>query len=141
MKLSLLLMVLIIGCASVAQQTSDVVKIEFTSLTRGYQETLVITRDSITYTKSGRGEAAIDQAGKLKNEEEWTALMNSLQKVTLSEIPGLKSPTEKRAYDGARHSTITITTKSNQAYSHTFDDEEPHQKLMALMKLLQKKRL
>ena len=138
MKFSLL--ILLASCSTIAQNSSDIIRIEFTSLTRGYQETIIITNDSIKVSKAQAREAKIDNARVLKKEE-WTDLMKALQKVTLSEISELKSPTMKRAYDGARHSTITITTKTNQVYTHTFDNEEPHQMLMPLMKVLQKKRL
>jgi hypothetical protein len=138
MKFSLL--ILLASCSSVAQNSSDIVRIEFTSLTRGYHETVIITNNSLKISKSQVSEPKIDKARMLKKEE-WADIVKALQKVTLAEVSELKSPTMKRAYDGARHSTITITTKTNQVYAHTFDDQEPHQMLMPLMKALQKKRL
>ncbi|MBI1767388.1 MAG: hypothetical protein HY015_04475 [Bacteroidetes bacterium] len=117
-----------------AQKTADIVRIEFSSLTRGYQELVVITADSLKATTPTQHKA-------IKNKD-WTGVIKSLYGVHLNDIEGLKSPTMKRAYDGARHSTITIITKSGK-YSHSFDDEDPHEKLKPLMKVIHdtKKRL
>jgi hypothetical protein len=32
------------------------------------------------------------------------------------------------------HSTITITTKSGEQFTHSFDDDDPHEKLKPLMR-------
>lgn len=139
MKSGLIIMLLSAACASVAQHSGDVVQIEFTSATRGYQESILITSDSIHFTKVQAGEPGIDKTRAIKKEE-WSDLVAALQKVSLPEVPELKSPTMKRTYDGARNSTITITTKSNQVYAHSFDDENPHQNLMPLMKCIKRLR-
>ena len=139
MKISLLLWCVIVGCASVAQQSSDVIRVEFSSLARGYQELLVMTSDSIQYSKTEMRQQPVNKPGKMTNEA-WAEVIKSLQQVSLTEVPELESPSMKRTYDGARHSTITITTKSNQTYTHSFDDEDPHQKLKQLMKQIQKVR-
>ena len=136
MKAVLLLSLVILGCASVAQNSGDIIRIKFSSLTRGYQELVSITSDSIKISHSQAGAEKIEKVRALKKDE-WTEVVKSLQKVTLSEINALESPTNKRTYDGARHSTFTITTKSNQVFTHSFDNEEPHQKLVPLMNIIQ----
>jgi hypothetical protein len=141
MKWSLLAVVLLVGCASAAQQPNSdhIMCIEFSSLTRGYQEYVLFTSDSMKYTRTQAGHTKISKARELKKSE-WKDLLKVAQKINLKEIPELKSPTMKRAHDGARHSTITIITDSNQTYIHTFDDENPHEKLKALMNVIAEKR-
>jgi hypothetical protein len=51
-------------------------------------------------------------------------------------MPDLPSPTSKRAFDGARHSTITIETTLGKSYTHSFDDKNPHPGLMELMEAI-----
>src|SRR5258705_13264056 len=111
MKWSLLAVVLLAGCASVAQkQNSDhIMRIEFSSLTRGYQELVTFTSDSVKFSRTRAGQPKIAEAHALKKND-WQEILKTVQKITLSEIPELKSPTMKRSFDGARHSTITITT-------------------------------
>ena len=139
MKWSLLAVVLLAGCASVAQNSEHIMRIEFSTLTRGYQELVTFTSDSVKFSRTQAGKPKIAEAHVIKKND-WQELLKVVQKITLSEIPELKSPTMKRSFDGARHSTITIITDSNQTYIHSFDDENPHEKLQALMKVIIKKR-
>jgi hypothetical protein len=125
----------LIGCAVYSQKTSQVTKVEFTSLTRGgIINQIIITKDSVTKsTSAGRG-AELQTIKKSISKKDWQRLLRSLKDVTLSQVPELKSPTMKRAYDGALHSTISITTNDAVIVTHSFDDEEPHEKLKLLMK-------
>ncbi|HTH31553.1 MAG TPA: hypothetical protein VL946_09385, partial [Lacibacter sp.] len=72
------------------------------------------------------------------SKEEWRTLMDCLKKVKLSEVPELKSPTMKRTYDGARHSTLTLITNETTPLTHSFDNEDANEKLLPLMKAIQK---
>ena len=139
MKWSLLAIILLVGCASVAQNSDHIMRIEFSSLTRGYLELVTFTNDSVKFSRTQAGHPKIAKAQALKKND-WQELVKAVQKITLSEVPELKSPTMKRSFDGARHSTITIITDSNQTYIHSFDDENPHEKLKALMNVIIKKR-
>lgn len=109
-------------------------KIEFTSMTRGFSKQIVATKDSLIATTSGRGAASQDRKVKMRSQD-WDKVIAAMDGVMLSEIPDLKSPTEKRIFDGARHSTITITTTATTV-SHSFDDEQPNEKLQKLLKEL-----
>ena len=116
------------------QSTGSIIRIEFSSLTRGYQELIVITEDSIRISTQGR-----TKENKSIENQDWANIIKALKNVKPTDIAGLKSPTTKRAYDGARHSTITVMTKSG-TYSHSFDDEDPHEKLKPLMKVIHDKK-
>lgn len=128
--MKLILALSLLAMLSFTQKKNDIIKIEFSSVTRGHQEFVVITPDSIKVT--GNKQKAMARALEKK---EWTAIINAIDKLELSSVSALKSPTMKRAYDGARHSTITLTTQS-QSYAHTFDDENPHEKLKPLLKII-----
>jgi hypothetical protein len=119
-------------CASTrGQSTSTISKIEFTSLTRGYQKHAILSADSLILVTEGREQ---DKTLKRKlSKVEWNTLISSLKKVKLSEIPKLKSPSMKRAFDGAMHSTLTIITKDQKNITHGFDDEDANEKLRPLM--------
>jgi hypothetical protein len=59
-------------------------------------------------------------------------MINALSEINIAEVPNLQSPTSRRAFDGARHSTITIYTKGS-SFTHSFDDEFPNHVLVPLM--------
>lgn len=119
------------------QSTSSVQKIEFSSASRGYQKQIFISSDSVVTIINGREESNKVTKRRLTSDE-WQSLIKTLEDVSLNEIPQLPSPTSRRAFDGARHSTISIQTSDGNAWQHSFDDETPHLKLQSLMKAIKK---
>lgn len=118
-------------------ENTVVVKIEFITLTRGYQKQVFISPDSLVKITDGRQKNhEVVKAGF--DEGRWKELVSSLNNIPLQEIPDLPSPTSKRAFDGAMHSSITIHTKGGESYIHAFDDQNPHKKLQPLMALIKK---
>ena len=63
------------------------------------------------------------------------SLLKDIKTITLSEIPSLASPSMKRAYDGARHSKLSIYSE-DKSYEHLFDDESPHALLAPLLQCI-----
>ena len=139
MKSILLASILMAGYSAVSQNQEQIARIEFSSLTRGYQEHVVFTIDSMKHTRTHAGHPKVSKARALKKSE-WEDMLKIAHKIDLKGMSELKSPTMKRSFDGARHSTITVTTNSNQSYSHSFDDENPHEKLKGLMRIIVKQR-
>jgi hypothetical protein len=122
-----------LSCKAPAQQQNEIKSIEFNSLSRGGENIIaVFTSDSINITTLERNVLKSSIRKKI-NPNDWAKLLASLKPVSLSELPNLKSPTMKRAFDGAKHSEIKITNSSNTAFSHNFDDTEPHPLLKQLM--------
>lgn len=119
---------------SFTPQESNVVKVEFSSISRGYQEIVVFTPDSVRGEKPEPGDrtkkTSFEQPIRKQDWKHITQLATSLPR---TEFEKLQSPTNKRAFDGARHSTITITLDSGETYHHLFDDENPNEKLQPLM--------
>jgi hypothetical protein len=118
------------------QAPNTVKQVEYTTLTRGYHKHITISPDSIAVTVEGREENK--SFSRALSKDEWRMLMDCLKKVKLSEVPELKSPTSKRTYDGARHSTLTLITNGTTALTHSFDNEDANEKLLPLMKAVQK---
>lgn len=114
-----------------------VLKIEFITLTRGYQKQVFISPDSLVKITDGR-QGNHQVVKKALPEGYWSQLVSSLDNVPLEEIPQLPSPTSKRSFDGAMHSSFVIQAKGEKSYIHAFDDENPHEKLQPLMKLIKK---
>jgi hypothetical protein len=118
--------------ASRCDGQSDIAKVEFTSLTRGYQKQVFLDKDSVKIIVDGRQEE-----NKVMNrampDGAWKDLLVTLKNIELAKLPGYKSPTNRRAFDGAKHSTITVTKTDGTTYSHGFDDINPHAKLKPLL--------
>jgi hypothetical protein len=128
--LVLLLHVFFVG----GQDTSDIANIRFKTFTRGASKSITISRDSISVSSTGRaGENPV--RCKIKKED-WSLLTKQFNEVDVTDIPSLTSPTNKRAVDGAWHSEIVIQTTSKKSFSHSFDNEEPHEKLKSLMQVI-----
>jgi len=130
------LMVILIWGAY-GQSIKEIKQVEYSSSTRGSYKQLIFTPKEMIRSEEDRRSSNDEKRStqKLKSGE-WKALCETLKTVELNRIPELKSPTMKRAYDGARTSTITITLKNGTALSHSFDNEDPHEQLSALMKVI-----
>jgi hypothetical protein len=136
MQIFLLSMFLFYGKSLVFQQKHDIIRIEFATSTRGYHKIVTITMHAVKISEQAKGEENEITTDKKINPSQWQQLMNALRDVSLTEISSLKSPTMKRAFDGARASTITITNSKGEMFSHSFDNENPNEKLTPLMRVL-----
>ena len=113
-------------------QTSSIVqKVEFTSLTRGFHKQIIISPDSVSVITQGRDPQSYRRS---LTKKEWHSLQKILADVAVTDIQSLQSPTQKRAYDGALHSALTLVTPGGQTSTHSFDDEDPHPSLKPLLK-------
>jgi len=137
------LSILFIGMTLSGQQlqmAKDIQKVEFSTLSRGgHFEQIVITKDTLRFQKEKRRSTEEKQTySRNLKEAEWKQLIQNTEHLNIPEIPKLKSPSMKRAYDGARHSAIIITTFDNQQYIHRFDDENPNALLKPLLQSILK---
>jgi hypothetical protein len=124
-----------------AQSSKEISRIEFNSGTRGYREQITITPDSvISIQEDFKANQKPLITARACSPKEWSKLLDCLGDVRLTEIETLESPTMKRAYDGASHGSIIISTTDNKTFTHGFDDEDPHKKLKPLMAEIKKYR-
>jgi hypothetical protein len=133
-RLSFLIIFFVGASFQLFGQTADVKKIEFITLTRGANEKVLITKDCVSIVRQGRTDEKEINAKMKLQKGDWQMLLNSIEDISLTEVPAYQAPTNKRAYDGAWHSSITITTKDEQSFGHSFDNEDPNEKLQVLMK-------
>jgi hypothetical protein len=113
--------------------SAQIVRIEFNSLTRGFQKNVIVTPDSVVESVDGRQQSQ-NKLRKRKNDTAgWQALLKSLTEVDLQKISKLEPPSRRSAFDGARQSTLKIVDSHGNSYSHTFDDENPNDALKPLM--------
>lgn len=116
-------------------QPEDVLSIEFQSLSRNYFEKVLITSDSLVKRINKNRGSEEETETRIISKKEWKSLIKDLENMDFGQIQKLESPTKKRTYDGARHSTIKITT-TQAIYEHLFDDENPNRALDHLMKCI-----
>jgi hypothetical protein len=129
-------LILTVACSARAQN-SLVVQLELSKESRGFNEHIRITADSVNVTKEDlkNGKPSISKGWKVAPEE-WARLMEVVQSIKLKDLPALPAPSMKRASDAAMHATITVYTKDGKTYSHGYDDENPHPSLQELRKLI-----
>ncbi|HCM75672.1 MAG TPA: hypothetical protein DIS90_04785 [Cytophagales bacterium] len=112
---------------SLFYQTVVPQQILFTSQTRGYRETVSIEKDSIRIDLNGNL-----QSYKLAPSD-WNKILKALEKVEYNKMPDYPAPTQARAYDAARHSTITLRVDDQPFSSATFDDTKAPRELSKVM--------
>jgi hypothetical protein len=116
------------------QTEKTITRIELSKITRGYEEYVRLTPDSVNVLVS----SSIDPTanvyyGKTIEESEWASLVDAISASKLNDIPSLPSPTMNRATDAAKHATITIETNDGKSYEHGYDDENPNDALKPLL--------
>jgi hypothetical protein len=116
-------------------QAPVVTQIELTKQSRGYQEAIRITADSVFVVAEDlkNSKPALRYAREI-SDEDWTSLLSTIGSIKLKDIESLSSPTMKRASDAAMHAILKITTNDGSEYAHGYDDENPHESLQELRK-------
>lgn len=129
----LFILLLLFSSIKVLGQDSGLTKVEFSSLSRGSFFSISITPDSIVQTSRSFDDSS--QFQRATTQKEWVKMNKDVKRLDLESISTLKSPTMKRAYDGAEHSKIAIYA-GEKVYEHLFDDEDPNEELQALLKCI-----
>lgn len=118
-----------LNCASTKQKT-DFTEITYEAMTRGRSEKITI-KENVVYYKTHLKSSTIKLTEKQQEQ-----LKKELLKVNLSEISNLKSPTNKRLFDGAMHTTVSVKKDTKEYISNTFDDTDPPSELNELCTLI-----
>jgi hypothetical protein len=130
-----IILTLLCMAALQGQPLAEVTKIKLSKISRGYEEHITITADSLhVWIENSRGEQGRTDYSRKVSAEVWTSLVNIVKQLKLKDLPALPSPTMKRAHDGAMHSAITVETRGGKEYTHGYDDENPHQAVVPLLK-------
>lgn len=137
MTKSIITILLVWWTALLAQKNAEIKQVEFSKVSRGYEGHVRIKSDSVhVFIHDIRGDKAAVKFSRKTEESEWVKIIESAKPLKLKEIEALPSPTMKRASDAAMHGTLTITTADEKTYPHGFDDENPHDSLKPLLKLV-----
>lgn len=123
--LSLLLLTLFLGkgCDSSDNQDINSAVIEYVANTRGFYQKITINKQMVTVSNDRSGKEKVIPV-KISNAD-WKTLIKLFDDVSLEEIKDLKSPTEKRFYDGAAIANLKITYKDVVYETKGFDHGFP----------------
>ena len=104
--LALFILTLFLGksCESEAQKKMETAQLIYTANSRGFFQEIVIENHKLSIKKDRKGEAIQSKI----SDADWKELVQLFQEVNLDEIKNLKSPTEKRFYDGAAIAQLKI---------------------------------
>ena len=121
---------LLAGCSTQERIT----RIEYEKASRTFRQRVVVSADSVRWSdESFSGNEHASSGGRVVRAGEWNSVLETVDGLSLGEIDTLRSPTDRRTFDGAAHTSLVIFTTSGGRFSHGFDDEEPHQSLKALL--------
>lgn len=129
--LSLLLLTIFLGkgCAGDAQKNMETAQLIYTANTRGFFQEISIENHIASIKNDRKGEAV-----QIKiSDADWKELVQIFQEVNLEEIKDLKSPTEKRFYDGAAIANLKINYEGKSYESQSFDHGFPPYEIKKLV--------
>lgn len=140
MKLFLSIFLIVISTKDCAQKSSDLpisnkeisenLKISYEAISRGYFKSISFENSKIMYTNDINRQK-IDTLSI--SAKEWKALVDIVNSLNLKSLENLKAPTDKRLYDGAAHSTLSITTKNEGYTTPSFDEGFPPNEIAPLV--------
>ena len=111
------------GCGPDEQIDMKSAVVEYTATTRGFFQKVTIKNQEVFVTKD-RNSDEIGKATKI-SDADWKELVTDFQAINLEEMSNLKSPTEKRFYDGAAIANLNITFNDKIYKSQSFDHGFP----------------
>lgn len=110
------------------------IEIQYEANTRGFYQKLVLKNALISSSKDRDGiENPIVQ--KI-SEMEWNVLLEEINKLDLEHLPNLKSPTNKRAYDGAAIANLKIIYKGKTYQTSHFDHGFPPMEIKTVVEMV-----
>ena len=123
--LSLLLLTFLLGksCEGQNKQDLESAVIEYTANSRGFYQKISIQDQMVLISndRSGNDKAVATKIAA----DDWEELVICFKKIELNNLPTLKSPTEKRFYDGAPIANFKITFKGKTYETPSFDHGYP----------------
>lgn len=119
------LLLVIIGCVS-----PKIVVYKYVSSTMSGMVTTTVTPDSIIVQKNGRSQSHHSIAN---NIETWKSLQKISKTIEVNGLDTLKSPSNRRAFDGASHAAIWVYTNDSIYKSASFDGGNPNEKIKTLV--------
>lgn len=137
MKIFAIILVIITlskGCTEDQKQSMESATVEYTAKSRGFSQKIVINNKNYIFTRNLRGKDTLVQNNI--SDKDWNDLVLTFQDINLEELHNLKSPTEKRFYDGAAIANLKITFKDKTYESNAFDHGFPPQEIEKLVAII-----
>ncbi len=122
--LFLLVILLGKGCKDEATKDMNAAVIEYTANTRGFYGNVTIQNKTVLISRDRDTKADASTALQIPDSD-LKELVTAFQEINLEEMPNLKSPTEKRFYDGAAIADLQITYQGKTYQSQSFDHGHP----------------
>ena len=121
----LLIFMLMFGTNSLHTETIKLVELSYR--TRGMQQFLHISRDSIEVKIN-------DKISHYKTTKtQWQNILKTFQKVKLNNITKLKRPSSKSSHDGALMAQLMVVTNRKEYNSVSFDHDTPPAELVKII--------
>ena len=121
----LLIFMLMFGTNSLHTETIKLVELSYR--TRGMQQFLHISRDSIEVKIN-------DKISHYKTTKtQWQNILKTFQKVKLNNITKIKRPSSKSSYDGALMAQLMVVTNRKEYNSVSFDHDTPPAELVKII--------
>jgi hypothetical protein len=120
MKTIALFLMTILLSANGCEDMKDTI-IEYNAMSRGFYLNVAVKNENVIVMTERRGEAKTTKLSQDTLKE----IVDMVKEIDLEGMPDLKSPTEKRYYDGAAIGTLKITRNGEVYESQAFDHGEP----------------
>jgi hypothetical protein len=120
MKTIALFLMTILLSANGCEDMKDTI-IEYNAMSRGFYLNVAVKNENVIVMTERRGEAKTTKLSQDTLKE----IADMVKEIDLEGMPDLKSPTEKRYYDGAAIGTLKITRNGEVDESQAFDHGEP----------------
>lgn len=108
---------------AVDNQAQSKMQLEYTANTRGFYQKITIQNQQL-YVSKDRNSDEKGAVSKISGSD-WNALMGYFETINLAQLAELKSPTEKRFYDGAAIANLKVTYKGKDYVTTDFDHGFP----------------
>lgn len=106
-------------------------KIEYEALSRGYFKKIIFENSKITIISDRNN---LDKGEVIMlSKKDVSDIMLLIKGIKLETMSTLKAPTNARAYDGAAHGNITITTNGKEYVGPGFDAGTPPKELVKIV--------
>ncbi len=108
---------------AVDKQAQSELQLEYVANTRGFYQKITIQNQQLYVSK----DRDTDKKGAVSkiSDADWNALMGYFETIKLVQLADLKSPTEKRFYDGAAIANLKVTYKGQEYLTPDFDHGFP----------------
>jgi hypothetical protein len=119
------------GCDAQSQKEMKDVMIEYTAVSRGFHQKIIVTNQTVSIFKT-RNQSEKPVPTKI-SDADWEIICTNFQAIKLDQMATLKSPTQKRFHDGAAIGDLKIDIQGKTYKSQSFDHGNPPKEFKELV--------